>query len=81
MMPNGMALSQSFLLSWGTMKDSGTHSKGAYWGLRRFWEAYLQTPDTLKKKKEFAGKSQSRPSHELAAAQGRGGVRGPFHQA
>lgn len=33
------------------------------------------------KKMEFAGKSQSRPGHELAAAQGRGGVRGPFHQA
>ena len=67
----------SFPLSWGTMKDSGMHSQRGFLEPEKILGSlFAGTRHPEKKKKEFAGKSQSRPVMELAAAQGRGGVRG-----
>lgn len=34
----------------GDHEGQGCTARGVSWSLRRFWEAYLQTPDTLKKR-------------------------------
>lgn len=63
-------------LSWGTMKDSRMHSQRGFEPKKILGSLLAGTRHPEKKKKEFAGKSQSRLVTELAASQGRGGVRG-----
>ena len=62
------------------MKDSGMHSQKGFLEPEKILGSQFAGTRHLekkkKKRKEFAGKSQSRPVSELAAAQGRGGVRG-----
>lgn len=80
MKPTGVGLSQGFPLSWGTVTDRGMHSQ------RGFLEpdkvlGRLFAGNRHPEKKILQASLETGLVVELAAAQGRGGVRGPFHQA